>query len=102
MASDLLIRKLPDDVKARLKRRAERNGRSLAAEARGILETSLAGEPIEVDTSPREGWATRLARLFDGEGVDLWPIIKELREQSSSEPRYMFFAEESSSADGKK
>lgn len=97
MTSDLLIRKLPDDLKLRLRQRAARKGRSLSAEVRGILEEALAGEPKEA--WPSEGWATRIARRFDGIGVDLWPAIKELREQSSSEPRYSLFEAEDDAGD---
>ena len=99
MAGDFLIRKLPDDLKQRLKQRAERNGRSLSAEARDILEETLAGEPREA--KPGEGWATSIARRFDGLGVDLWPAIQELREQSVPDPRYTLFEVEDGTGDGK-
>ena len=36
--AQLIVRKLDDDAKERLKARAKRNGRSLEAEARAILE----------------------------------------------------------------
>ncbi len=36
--AQLIVRKLDDDVKERLKARAKRHGRSLEAEARAILE----------------------------------------------------------------
>ncbi len=35
--AQILVRNLPDDVKARLQRRADRNARSLEAEVRDIL-----------------------------------------------------------------
>ena len=80
MPSDLLIRQISDDAKTRLKRRAARNGRSMTAEARGILEATLAGEPAEPHADRAEGRWTRIARRLDGLGVDLWPHIQELRE----------------------
>ncbi len=42
----ILIRNLPPGTKMALKRRAERHGRSVEAEARQILVDSLQGEPL--------------------------------------------------------
>jgi antitoxin FitA len=44
MTGNLHVRKLDDDLIARLKRRAARNGRSTQAEHREILRQALAGE----------------------------------------------------------
>ena len=44
MPGSLSIRKLDDDIIARLKRRAARHGRSTEAEARDILRQALEGE----------------------------------------------------------
>jgi len=43
--AQLLIRRLADDTKERLKDRAKKHGRSLEAEARAILEETANGEP---------------------------------------------------------
>ncbi len=43
--TSLSIRKLPDDVYARLRVRAARAGRSIEAEVREILAEAVAGEP---------------------------------------------------------
>lgn len=45
--AQLVVRNLPDDVKERLKRRANRHGRSLEAEVRDIL--GQVPEPTPVD-----------------------------------------------------
>jgi plasmid stability protein len=42
----VLIRSLPDGTKASLRARAERNHRSVEAEARAILSEALAAEPL--------------------------------------------------------
>lgn len=44
MTGNLHVRKLDDDLIARLKRRAARHGRSTEAEHREILRQALAGE----------------------------------------------------------
>jgi plasmid stability protein len=59
--AQLLIRRLDDDAKERLKSRAERNGRSLEAEAREILK-----EAAEQERTRRRspGFGTRIAGRF--------------------------------------
>lgn len=42
----ITVRKLPEDVKQRLRMRAASNGRSMEAEARTILVEALAEEPV--------------------------------------------------------
>ena len=72
MGSSLLIRNLGDDVKAELRVRAARNGRSMEEEARLILAAALAPETkTAVDGLPWSLWdATRM--IFGPEnGVDL-------------------------------
>jgi antitoxin FitA len=60
----ILVRKLGDDVKERLRERAKRNGRTLEAEARAVLEeaarTAPGAEP------PRLGLGTELLALQRG------------------------------------
>ncbi len=43
--AQLIVRRLDDGVKERLKARARKHGRSLEAEARAILENAANGEP---------------------------------------------------------
>jgi plasmid stability protein len=57
MAS-LLIRNLPDSVKASLRKRAADHGRSMEEEARLILTNAVRKVPI-----PRRGLGTRLAEI---------------------------------------
>ena len=57
MAS-LLIRDLEDDVKRKLRIRAARNGRSMEAEAREILTTTVAA------TAPETGLGARIRQIF--------------------------------------
>lgn len=42
----MTIRNLDDDLKARLRMRAARHGRSMEEEARGILRSALQAEPL--------------------------------------------------------
>jgi plasmid stability protein len=60
--SAITVRKLPDDVKQRLRMRAAANGRSMEAEAREILVDALA--PPRVDNA----WVEALIELGDKYG----------------------------------
>lgn len=64
--AQLLIRRLDDDAKERLKARAECNGRSLEAEAREILRQAAEQERTRRRSAPAFG--TRIARRFKGIG----------------------------------
>jgi antitoxin FitA len=68
--AQILVRNLPDDVKARLQRRAERNARSLEAEVRDILGS--VPEPAPQPT--RRGVGSKLAKKFAAQKVppDTW------------------------------
>lgn len=61
--STLTVRKLDDDVKARLRIRAAQHGRSMEAEARAILRESLA------PSQPR-GLGNRIHARLVGLGLD--------------------------------
>ncbi len=61
--STLTVRNLDDDLKTQLRVRAARNGRSMEAEAREILRTSLSAEP-------RTGLGTQIHNRFAGLGLD--------------------------------
>ncbi len=63
----ITIRKLPDEVKQRLRLRAAANGHSMEAEARGILVEALSS-PSRTDLS----WIEQLIMIGDElGGVDL-------------------------------
>jgi plasmid stability protein len=64
--AQLLIRRLDDDAKDRLKARAERNGRSLEAEAREILKEAAEEERTRRRSAP--GFGSRIAARFKGIG----------------------------------
>lgn len=57
--AQFIVRNLEEDVKARLKRRAARNGRSMEEEARHILRNAVKGEN---QPAPRLG--SRIAARF--------------------------------------
>jgi plasmid stability protein len=63
----ILVRRLSDEVKERLRQRAKRNGRTLEAEARVVLEqaaqSSNGPTAIEPAEASRVGWGTRLVEL---------------------------------------
>ncbi len=45
--ADMVLRKLDDSIKQRLRERAARNGRSMAAEVREILRIALEEMPVD-------------------------------------------------------
>jgi len=70
--AQLVVRNIENSVKARLQRRAKRNGRSMEAEVREILRNA-ADEPAR----PPVGLGTRIASLVRGTGLKL--EVKEFR-----------------------
>jgi len=73
--AQLIVRKLENEVKDKLRRRAKRHGRSVEEEVREILR----------DATKREGQASRLlgteiARLFHRSGLKPGEEIRELPE----------------------
>ena len=72
--AQFIVRQLEDDVKARLKRRAERHGRSMEEEVRHILRNTVKEENKHV---PRLG--SRIAARFRKAG--LTADLPELRGQ---------------------
>lgn len=70
--AQLVVRRLEESVKARLQRRARRNGRSMEEEVRDILRNA-ANEPEKPDL----GLGTEIASLFLGTGIDF--DVPELR-----------------------
>jgi plasmid stability protein len=70
--AQLVVRNIENAVKARLQRRACRNGRSMEEEIRDILRSAAVGDP-----SPTGGLGTEIAGLFAK--VGLKADIPELR-----------------------
>jgi plasmid stability protein len=70
----LVVRRLDDDVKAKLQRRARRHGRSTEEEVREILRNAVRSEG-----GPRAPHGSRLAARFAGIGLS--EDIPELRGQ---------------------
>ena len=67
--AQLLIRRLDDGVKARLKARAKKRGRSLEAEARAILEEAASGKPKRGQSQKEEkGFGTLMHERFKRTG----------------------------------
>jgi antitoxin FitA len=64
--AQILVRNLDDRVKARLQRRAKRNGRSMEEEAREILRNAL-----KDPETPAVGFGTASVALFSGQGIGL-------------------------------
>lgn len=67
-----MVRKIENAVKARLRRRARRHGRSMEEEARDILRNAVNEEDI-----PAGGLGTEISALFTKAGLD--SDIPELR-----------------------
>ena len=70
--AQFVVRNIEDVVKARLQRRARRNGRSMEEEIRDILRSATVEEPL-----PIGGLGTAIAGLFAKVGLE--SDIPELR-----------------------
>ena len=81
VVAQFIVRNLEEDVKARLKRRAARNGRSMEEEARHILRNAVKGEN---QPAPRLG--SRIAARFRKSG--LAAELPELRGQPARPPDF--------------
>jgi plasmid stability protein len=79
--AQFVVRNLEDDVKARLKRRAARHGRSMEEEARIILRDAVKNQD---QSAPRLG--SRIAARFSKIG-----LTKELPELRGERPRSAVF-----------
>lgn len=69
--AQFVVRNIENGVKARLQRRAKRNGRSMEEEVRDILRNAVNGDV------PAGGLGTEISRLFARAGLDA--DIPELR-----------------------
>lgn len=74
--AQVLVRDLEDDVKDRLKRRAERHGFSMEEEVRQILRNA-----VKSDHEPAPRLGSRIAARFAGQG--LTQDLPELRGQKA-------------------
>ena len=72
--AQILVRNLDERVKARLQRRAKRNGRSMEAEVREIVRNALREEE-----KPAVGLGSATVALFSGQGISLDKPIEEIR-----------------------
>jgi plasmid stability protein len=70
--AQFVVRNIENAVKARLQRRARRNGRSMEEEIRNILRSAAVEEP-----SPSGGLGSEIAALFTKAGLEA--DIPELR-----------------------
>jgi antitoxin FitA len=82
--AQILVRNIEDAVKARLQRRAKRNGRSMEEEVREILREVLRRR------EPRRGLGSEMVALFSGSGVTLrqGEEIPEIREMKMEIPHF--------------
>ena len=62
--AQLVVRRLDDGVKKRLKARAKKHGRSLEAEARAILEDAANGEAPPTSSRTKKGFGTLMHERF--------------------------------------
>jgi len=75
--AQVIVRNLEDDVKARLKRRAERYGRSMEEEVRHILRNA-----VKEENRPMSRLGSRIAARFEKIG-----LIADLPELRGQHPR---------------
>ena len=62
--AQLVVRNLDDEVKAKLRHRAEAHGQSMEEEVRAILR-----DAVKEEVGPRSGLGTRIAARFAGIGL---------------------------------
>ena len=79
--AQLVVRNIEDAVKARLQRRARRNGRSMEEEVRDILRNAA-----HETEKPSGGLGSEIAALFAGKG--LTSDIPELRGYTIKPPTF--------------
>ena len=79
----LLVRNLEDEVKAKLQKRAKRNGRSMEEEVREILRDATKDEGRRGN-----GLGTEIAKLFRGIGWKPDEEIPEIRNIKLQVPKF--------------
>jgi antitoxin FitA len=67
--AQLIVREIDDDTRERLKARAVRNGRSLEAEARSILEEAASEEARPVLRNDERGFGDLMYERFKDAGL---------------------------------
>ena len=73
--AQILVRNVEDALKARLQKRAKRNGHSMEAEARETLRNALREEQ-----APERKLGSEIVALLSGSGVYLDEPIAEIRD----------------------
>jgi antitoxin FitA len=83
--AQILVRNVEDRLKARLQRRAKRNGSSMEAEVREILRNALKAED-----APQRGLGSEIVALFSGQGIGLTEgeEIREIRGMRMQIPKF--------------
>jgi plasmid stability protein len=79
--AQFVVRNIENGVKARLQRRARRNGRSMEEEIRDILR-----DAVNKDDAPAHGLGTEITSLFARSGLDA--DIPELRGHAVTPPHF--------------
>jgi antitoxin FitA len=79
--AQFVVRQLEDQVKARLKRRAARHGRSVEEEVRHILR-----DAVKAENRPAPRLGSRIAALFRKTGLK--QDLPELRGQAARPPDF--------------
>jgi plasmid stability protein len=79
--AQLVVRNIENTIKARLQRRARRNGRSMEEEVRDILRSA-----VKEERSPAGGLGTEISSLFAKTGFD--SEILELRGHQIKPPSF--------------
>lgn len=81
--AQILVRNLDERVKASLQRRAKRNGRSMEAEVREIINNAAVAEEM-----PAIGLGSATVALFSGSGICLDEPIPEIRGMKMQIPNF--------------
>ena len=81
--AQVVVRKIDDEVKKRLKERADRHGHSMEAEIRDILSEAVAEKK-----SRKLAVGTFIARHFSGEGIGIDFEIPEWRGEQARAARF--------------
>lgn len=66
--AELLVRRLDESIKARLKQRAKLHGRSVEAEVRAIIEDAVSPATTD-EIEPKAGFGTLMRRRFAKRGL---------------------------------
>jgi antitoxin FitA len=81
--AQVVVRKLDETVKKRLKRRAAKRGHSMEAEIRDILT-----DAVKKEDAQEQGLGTLIARRFSGKGIGIDFDIPEWRGEKARPARF--------------